>query len=113
MIQESKFLKPPKVRIPRPRILWPLLLLLASFILFFEFIADVGGSDIRAPIATPSPTASPSPTAEPSSVPSDATTAQVIEVVDGDTVFILAEVETFRVRYYGIDAPERGERPFG
>lgn len=32
------------LRIVQLRVLWPLLLLLAAFVIFFEFIADVGGS---------------------------------------------------------------------
>jgi hypothetical protein len=37
------------LRILQLRILWPILLLLAAFVIFFELIADVGGS------AAPSP----------------------------------------------------------
>ena len=32
------------LRIVQLRVLWPILLLLAAFVIFFEFIADVGGS---------------------------------------------------------------------
>ena len=51
------------------RIIWPVLILLASFVIFFEFIADVGGSENAAssPPFGIAPTASPSgtPTPEP------------------------------------------------
>jgi len=52
------------LRILQLRLLWPILLLLAAFVIFFEFIADVGGSaePLPSPPIQPSPTASPSPT---------------------------------------------------
>ena len=57
------------LRILQLRVLWPVLVLLAAFIVFFELIADVGGSAEpvpsppfqTAPAASPSPTASPAP----------------------------------------------------
>jgi hypothetical protein len=51
------------LRILQLRVLWPILLLLAAFVIFFEFIADVGGSaePLPSPPIQPSPTASPSP----------------------------------------------------
>jgi hypothetical protein len=53
----------------RVRLLWPALILLAAFVIFFEFIADVGGS--AAPLPSPPvhavPT-SPLPTAMPTEV---------------------------------------------
>jgi micrococcal nuclease len=39
-------------------------------------------------------------------------TARVEGVVDGDTADVLMEGRTYRVRYYGIDTPERGQRCF-
>lgn len=50
--------------------------------------------------------------------PSDWPEAEVIEVVDGDTIVVLSGGERYRVRYIGIDAPEteyspRGAEPFG
>lgn len=49
------------------RVLWPILLLLAAFVIFFEFIADGGGS--AEPLPSPSPvavpTASPFPFEQP------------------------------------------------
>jgi len=51
------------LRIFQLRVLWPVLALLAAFVIFFEFIADVGGS--AEPLPSPPfqaiPTASPSP----------------------------------------------------
>ena len=49
--------------ISRLRLLWPFLALLAAFVFFLEFIADVGGSaepqpsppEVAAPTATPTP----------------------------------------------------------
>ena len=59
------------LRILQLRLLWPILLLLAAFVIFFEFIADVGGSaePLPSPPFQPSPTASPSPTEQPESGP--------------------------------------------
>ena len=44
--------------------------------------------------------------------------AQVVNVVDGDTINVLLDGTEHRVRYLGIDTPEtvyptRGEEPFG
>jgi hypothetical protein len=52
------------LRILQLRVLWPVLLLLAAFVIFFELIADVGGSaePLPSPPFQPIPTASPSPT---------------------------------------------------
>lgn len=51
------------LRILQLRLLWPILLLLAAFVIFFEFIADVGGSaePLPSPPFEPVATASPSP----------------------------------------------------
>jgi micrococcal nuclease len=42
-------------------------------------------------------------------------TAQVIEVVDGDTIHVLLAGKTYKVRYIGLDAPENTtqKEPFG
>jgi hypothetical protein len=58
------------LRIIQFRLIWSILLLLAAFVIFFEFIADVGGSANPQPSPTqPVPTAAPSPTASPSATP--------------------------------------------
>lgn len=51
------------LRILQLRLLWPILLLLAAFVIFFQFIADVGGSaePQSSPPIQPLPTASPLP----------------------------------------------------
>jgi hypothetical protein len=51
------------MRILQLRLLWPILLLLAAFVIFFEFIADVGGTDepLPSPPLHPVATASSSP----------------------------------------------------
>lgn len=55
------------IRILQLRILWPILVVLAAFVIFFELIADVGGS--AEPLPSPPfnvvPTASPVPSPEP------------------------------------------------
>jgi len=55
---------PSLLRILQLRILWPILLLLAAFVIFFELIADVGGSadPLPSPPVGAVPAASPSPT---------------------------------------------------
>lgn len=50
------------LRILQLRLLWPILLLLAAFVIFFQCIADVGGSAEP----KPSPPLYPLPTASPS-----------------------------------------------
>ena len=54
---------PRLLRILQLRVLWPILLLLVAFLIFFEFIADVGGSaePLSSPSSLPPPTASPLP----------------------------------------------------
>ncbi|MEE8369252.1 MAG: hypothetical protein V3S00_00625 [Dehalococcoidia bacterium] len=76
MIQDTKRFKSAALRVLRLGILWPLLLLLASFVIFFEFIADIGGSaaPAPAPTATPTPVASAAPTSGPFSATDDGTT---------------------------------------
>jgi len=39
--------------------------------------------------------------------------AEVLDVIDGDTIEVRLDGRSDRVRYYGLDAPERGERCFG
>jgi hypothetical protein len=55
------------LRILQLRILWPILVVLAAFVIFFELIADVGGSAEPLPSppinAVPTASASPSPEA--------------------------------------------------
>jgi len=55
------------LRILQLRVLWPVLVLLAAFVIFFELIADVGGSaePLPSPPLRPVPTASPSPAETP------------------------------------------------
>jgi endonuclease YncB( thermonuclease family) len=38
--------------------------------------------------------------------------AEVHEIVDGDTIDVLIEGRLWRVRYFGVDTPERGDRCF-
>ena len=61
--------------------------------------------------ATTAPTAS----NPPPSFPAGTTPARVVRVVDGDTIEVEIEGETFKVRYIGIDTPETVDprRPVG
>jgi micrococcal nuclease len=58
---------------------------------------------IVTPTNTPSPTDTPTP--EPPPTP-ELTEAQVVEVVDGDTIKVEIDGEVYTVRYIGIDTPE-------
>ena len=93
MIQDTKLFKSAVLRFLRLRILWPLLLLLASFVIFFEFIADVGGSaaPAPAPTATPTPAASPAPTGGPFPATDDGTTNGAKRAIDGATAITPAD----------------------
>jgi micrococcal nuclease len=56
---------------------------------------------------TPTPTPEPPNTPTPSPTPStELTGAQVVEVVDGDTIKVDIDGTTYTVRYIGIDTPE-------
>jgi endonuclease YncB( thermonuclease family) len=55
------------------------------------------------------PTALSAPGAPPAAVPANAAAAQLIRVVDGDTIEALIAGGTETVRYIGIDTPERGQ----
>jgi endonuclease YncB( thermonuclease family) len=114
----TRYFRWPKLlRTRRVPILWPLLILLATFVVFVEFFTN-GGAAVT---ATPEPFGSPTPllqtpaaTATPPpflhSDPESLKQAVVVEVIDGDTIDVLIDGETQRVRYYGIDAPEQGEK---
>jgi micrococcal nuclease len=55
----------------------------------------------------PSPTPTPEPTATPEATPTpERVEAQVVEVVDGDTIRVNVAGEVYPLRYIGIDAPE-------
>ena len=76
----------------------------------------IAGCDLRyepTPIPPPNaPSANQSPAQE-ATEPLPDLTGKVIGVIDGDTVDILtADKETIRIRFNGIDCPERGQ-PFG
>jgi len=56
--------------------------------------------------ALPSASAAPTASATPVAVPSGLTAATVTRIVDGDTVEVQIEGQTFKLRYIGIDTPE-------
>jgi micrococcal nuclease len=65
---------------------------------------------------TPAPSPAVTPTLPPSSrvclsPASPRQIANVVDVIDGDTIEVDLDGETYRVRYIGIDTPER-DRPF-
>ena len=114
MRQASKALKPPATHLLSLRLLWPFLFLLAAFVFFFEFIVDAGGSGgpRSFPAENPSPLASPTPAAGPFPDTSSLPLADVVQVIDGDTISVRLNGETLRLRYAGIDAPGSGEQCF-
>lgn len=74
----------------------------------------------RRPTNTPRPTATDEPTAttEPTIEPTDTdaelsneVTAVVVDIIDGDTIDVEIEGTVYRLRYIGMDTPERGD-PF-
>jgi micrococcal nuclease len=102
----------------RVAILWPLLILLAAFVGFLQLLTTDGGiADTATPtpsssptplLTTPTPTTTPPPLLHPN--PQSLEQATVVEVIDGDTITVLIGTERQQVRYYGIDAPEQGEK---
>ncbi len=97
------------------RLLWPLLGLLLGLVVFFEFIADVGGSagPRPSPPERPHPLASPTPSNDPFPDRDTMSKADVIQVIDGDTLIVRLSGEDVGVRYYGVDAPDRGLACYG
>jgi endonuclease YncB( thermonuclease family) len=101
----------------RVAILWPLLILLAAFVGFLQLLTTDGGTagtPTPGPFASPMPSAdTPTPTATPPAFthpnPQSLEQATVEKVIDGDTIDVLIDGEHQRVRYYGIDAPEKDE----
>ncbi|MDP2948190.1 MAG: thermonuclease family protein [Chloroflexota bacterium] len=91
---------------------------------FLQLLTTDGGTATStttnsAPFGTPtaSPTEStPTPTATlppfTYSDPQSLEQATVLEVIDGDTIVVLIGSEAQRVRYYGIDAPDKGKQCF-
>lgn len=63
-----------------------------------------------APTPSPRPAASPAP-ASPEAGSPDVTSAKVVRIVDGDTARMIVNGVEERVRFIGIDTPERG-KPF-
>jgi micrococcal nuclease len=78
-------------------------------------------TDLATATSTPSPTPNPTHTPQPvlsgasACIPLNAQSevGQVLSVIDGDTIEVLINGQTYRVRYIGIDSPETGSEPFG
>jgi micrococcal nuclease len=110
------FRRPRLRRRRRVAILWPLLILLAAFVGFLQLLTTDGGT---ASTPTPGPFDSPTPmlqTPTPTPPPFIHTNPQSLEqatvekVIDGDTIDVLIGGERQTIRYYGIDAPEEGDK---
>ncbi len=81
------------LRVFQLRLLWPLLILLAAFVIFFEFVADVGGSaePMPSPSPGPLPVATPSPSAGLLTEPRQPLTAELYSsVTSSNTRFPLS-----------------------
>ena len=94
-------------RIP---LLWTLLValaLLATPRVGFLALLTTGG-DASSPASTA--TSTPPPFLHPN--PTSLQQATVVRVVDGGTIDVTIDGEEYRVRYYGIEAPESGEKCF-
>lgn len=68
-------------------------------------------TDTPTPTSEPTMTATPGPTPTTTSMPTPTTTppriqAQVVRVIDGDTIEVSVEGMVYKVRYIGIDTPE-------
>jgi len=93
-----------------------MLILLAALVGFLQLLTTDGGT---AGTVTPGPFGSPTPllqtpTPTPPSFrhpnPESLELATVDKVIDGDTINVLIGGQLQRIRYYGIDAPEEGEK---
>lgn len=74
---------------------------LTTFLFFLTLIAvacDATGDFAPAPTAVP----------ERPALPAGAQPADVLSIIDGDTIDVEIEGDEYRVRYIGIDTPERG-----
>ena len=65
----------------------------------------------QAPTRTPAPTHTPSPTPPPQATPGH-TQAKVTRIIDGDTIEVMINGQSYRLRYIGIDTPEQ-DQPLG
>ena len=67
----------------------------------------IAGDDARRPAFDPQPTR----LALPAGVAlADLAAGRVEEVIDGDTIDVIVDGRRLRVRYFGVDTPERGQR---
>ncbi len=85
------------------------LLLLAAVTLVAGLPYAIAGNSAKKPRLTPVPVSLALP---PGTSLADLQEARVIEEVDGDTIDVILDGRRVRVRYYGVDTPEPGERCF-
>lgn len=97
MRQAGKAARPRYAYVLHLRLLWPFLVLLALFVIFFEFIAQVGGS----PEAVPLPPEHPSPTPTAERLPDTGLpTLHLVKVIERDP-------PAFRPRAYRVNGSGR------
>jgi endonuclease YncB( thermonuclease family) len=79
-------------------------------LLFLLLAACAGATGNEPPADQPTPAATRRATvAAPSSAPPDGQRAEVTYVFDGDTIEVELDGQTYRLRYIGVDTPEREE----
>jgi micrococcal nuclease len=87
--------------------------LLALLVGFLQLLTTGGGATSPTPTPTPSEaTATPTPPPFVRPNPASLQQATVVRVIDGGTIDVTIDGEERRVRYYGVEAPENGEKCF-
>jgi len=86
-----------------------LLLVIITILPLFNTLSCTSAPSYTPP-TTPEPAPSPAPTETPTT--GQLTQATVIQVIDGDTIEVDISGNLYRVRYIGIDTPERGQEGY-
>ena len=81
----------------------------AGAVLAVAIVALGAGDAAKRPAAEPMPTRLTLPAG---TKIEDLRKVDVVKVIDGDTIDVRIDGKTQRVRYYGVDTPERGDRCF-
>lgn len=91
--------------VPRPWLKW-VIFGATALIGLFIWAGVAGSQDNTTPVAHVAAPATPSDTAHSATGPSDKTLYKVMKVVDGDTIDVLINGKTERIRLIGMDTPE-------
>jgi micrococcal nuclease len=94
----------------RPPIWATVMLALFAGVIGVSAIVAVGAGDAaKRPAEQPAPTKLTLPAG---TNIADLRRVEVVKVIDGDTIDVKIDGKTQRIRYYGVDTPERGDRCF-